>query len=120
MSLWPSRGEDQAKSDASLSGASPKRAVRPPDEKRRLGSELLVGALSHPQGPAGPGRLTANRLAWQRTPPPLPKEAKWKQLEALSPSQASSRTELGAEATAAFAAHVNRGKASALQAIGVE
>ena len=36
MSLWPPRREDQAKLDASLVGACPKRAVRPPDEKWRL------------------------------------------------------------------------------------
>ena len=36
MSLWPPRREDQAKLDASL-GRKSKRAVRPPDEKRRLG-----------------------------------------------------------------------------------
>src|SRR5918994_1471680 len=37
MSLWPPRREDQAELDASLAGASPKRAAMPPDEERRLG-----------------------------------------------------------------------------------
>ena len=42
ISLLPPRWEDQAKWEAGCGGASPKRAVRRPDEKRRLPQRELV------------------------------------------------------------------------------
>ena len=48
MSLWPPRREDQAKLECSLAGASPKGRSMPPDEKRRLWSELLVSSQHVP------------------------------------------------------------------------
>ena len=42
MSLWPPRREDQAKSDASLAGASPKGRSGRQTKSGASGSELLV------------------------------------------------------------------------------
>jgi hypothetical protein len=44
MSLWPPRPEDQAKSDASLAGASPKRRSGRQTKSGASGSELLVAS----------------------------------------------------------------------------
>src|ERR687891_1303018 len=48
MSLWPPRREDQAKSDASLAGASPKGRSGRQTKPGASGSELLVAGKHVP------------------------------------------------------------------------
>jgi hypothetical protein len=60
MSLWPPCREDQAKLDV-RSGASPKRAVRRPDEKRRLGERAFSTSRRRAVRRAGPDALPDRR-----------------------------------------------------------
>src|SRR5215212_9850131 len=69
MSLWPPRGEDQAKSDASRSGASPKGRSGRQTKSGASGSELLVARkhvpdrVGEPAGDVDLGDLGAALLA---------------------------------------------------------
>src|ERR687891_1903224 len=69
MSLWPPRREDQAKSDASLSGASPKGRSGRQTKSGASGSELLIARkhvpdrVSQAAGDVDLGDLRAALLA---------------------------------------------------------
>ena len=69
MSLWPPRREDQAKLDASLSGASPKGRSGRQTNSGASGSELLVSSehvpdrMGEPPGDVDLGDLCAALLS---------------------------------------------------------